>query len=119
MSKPKETDFEKSVALYNKAVSMLSNIEVKGKTTPYTSVNGHMFSFISKEGVMGLRLSEEDRELFIKKHKTGLMTQHGVILKEYAEVPFAVLKNSKLCAGYLQQSFDYVSSLKPKPTKRK
>jgi hypothetical protein len=50
---------------YNKLVADNSEIERKGKTTPYICLDGHMFSFLSKEGAMGLRLSLEDREVFI------------------------------------------------------
>jgi len=111
------TDFEKNAALYDKAVSMLPDIERKGKTTPYTSVNGHMFSFLSKEGVMGLRLSDADREQFTREHNTTLITQHGVVMKEYVEVPHTLLEDTEECAGYIRRSYAYVSGLKPKPTK--
>ncbi|MFT5265293.1 MAG: hypothetical protein ACI8YQ_004044 [Polaribacter sp.] len=47
--------------LYDKLIAANPAIERKGKSMPYTSVNGHMFSFLSKEGTMGLRLSREDR----------------------------------------------------------
>ena len=32
---------------------------VKGAKSPYTSRNGHMYSFLTPEGVMALRLSDE------------------------------------------------------------
>ncbi len=105
--------------LYDLLISSNPSIERKGKTTPYTSINGHMFSFLSKDGKMGLRLSKEDRDKFIETYETVLMEQHGRIMKEYVEVPDDLLKETKQLSNYLQKSFDYVSSLKPKTTTKK
>ncbi len=109
---------ESKIELYNKLVDANPKIERKGKTTPYTSLNGHMFSFLSKDGVMGLRLAENDREVFIQKFDSKLMEQHGRIMKEYVEVPDNLLAITEQLSEFLQKSFDYVSSLKPKPTKK-
>jgi hypothetical protein len=105
--------------LYNTLMENNPSIERKGKTTPYTSINGHMFSFLSKEGTMGLRLSESDRELFIEKYNSHLMQQHGRTMKEYVSVPQILLQDTYNLKEYVLQSFNYVSQLKPKPTKKK
>jgi len=105
--------------LYNKLVEINPKIERKGKTTPYTSVNGHMFTFLSKDGIMGLRLSKIDREHFISKFNSHLMEQHGRIMKEYVSVPNTLLNDIDQLSEYFQKSFNYVSELKPKPTKKK
>lgn len=107
------------IELYDKLIEANPNVERKGKTMPYTSVNGHMFSFLSKEGVMGLRLSQNDREEFIEKHGGKFMEQHGRVIKEYVEIPDKLLQKTEQLSEFLQRSFDYVSSLKPKPTKAK
>ena len=104
---------------YNTLILTNPTIDRKGKTTPYTSVNGHMFSFLSNEGEMGLRLSEEDREEFISAHKSKLMQQHGRVMKEYVKIPATLLENTDALSVYLEKSFGYVSSLKPKPSKKK
>lgn len=118
MSKSKTELLNEQLELYNRVVKNNPEIERKGKTTPYTSLNGHMFSFFSKEGVMGLRLSKTDRENFIQNFDSDLMEQHGRIMKEYVEVPHGLLQNTALLSEYLQKSLDYVSGLKPKPTKK-
>jgi hypothetical protein len=104
--------------LYDKVIGNNSEIERKGKTTPYTSLNGHMFSFLSKEGTMGLRLSQKDRDDFILNFNGHLMEQHGRIMKEYVEIPSDLLQNTEQLSEYLQKSLSYVSGLKPKPTKK-
>jgi hypothetical protein len=110
---------EENKESYDNLIQSNPAIKRKGKTIPYTSLNGHMFSFLSKEkeGVMGLRLSENDREEFIKKFNTKIMEQYGRMMKEYVEIPISLLKNKKIMKKYLQMSYDYVASLKPKPTK--
>jgi len=107
------------VKLYDKLIEANPNIDRKGKTMPYTSLNGHMFSFLSKEGEMGLRLSAEDREDFIQKFDSQLMQQHGRVMKEYVSIPAAMLNDTDLLSEYLQKSYNYVSQQKPKPTKKK
>ena len=39
-------------------------------------------------------------------------------VKEYVEVPISLSKNKKEMKKYLQKSYDYVASLKPKSTKK-
>ena len=36
--------------LYEKLVGTIPNVKRKGATVPYTSLNGHMFSYLSKQG---------------------------------------------------------------------
>jgi len=99
---------------YEAAVATLKNVERKGKTMPYTSVNGHMFSFLDKEGRLSIRLEETLREKFISDYKSKLSEQHGRIMKEYVLVPDSIVNNATKLSKYLQLSFKYVSSLKPK-----
>jgi TfoX/Sxy family transcriptional regulator of competence genes len=107
-----------SVNLFDKAIEGLPGIERKGATMPYTSLNGHMFAFLTKEGELALRLPDDSREAFIKKYKTTLAEQHGVVLKEYVMVPDKLLRNTKELKPYFKESYSYISSLKPKPTKK-
>jgi hypothetical protein len=107
------------LALYEKLTSTLPNVQRKGATVPYTSINGHMFSYLSKTGTLALRLPEDARELFLKKYKATLCKQYGVVQKEYVEVPDALLKKTSELKEYFALSFAYVGTLKPKPTTRK
>src|SRR6185503_8455133 len=56
MAKPKLTIPSDRLALYDALVAAHPEIERKGATMPYTSLNGHMFSFLSPAGAMALRL---------------------------------------------------------------
>ena len=104
---------------YEKLIATNPNVERKGATMPYTSVNGHMFSFLTKTGRLALRLPEQDREAFLKKFNTKLCEQNGTVLKEYVEVPDALLAKTTELKKFFERSYAYVASLKPKPTKKK
>ncbi|MFK8038206.1 MAG: hypothetical protein AB8B74_07960 [Crocinitomicaceae bacterium] len=78
-----------------------------------------MFSFLSKEGEVGLRLSEDERNAFIQNFNSQLMMQHGRVMKEYVLIPDGVLQDTEKLFEYLDKSFNYVSKLNPKPSKKK
>jgi hypothetical protein len=106
------------VALYEKLVATLPGVERKGDTVPYTSVNGHMFSNLTRDGKLALRLPEDVREAFLARYKARLVTEYGIVRKEYVEVPAGLLARTTELAPYFAQSFAHVSALKPKPTRK-
>ncbi|MEM7029594.1 MAG: hypothetical protein AAF629_08515 [Chloroflexota bacterium] len=110
---------EDKIALYDQLVASHPDIVRKGKTSPYTSVNGHMFSYLSKTGTAAIRLPKTEREAFLEKYDTTLDEQYGAVMKEYVQVPDHLLQDIDALKPYLTLSFEYVKSLKPKPTKRK
>ena len=42
------------IALYKKLVATNSKAMCKGATIPYTSLNGNMYSYFSKDGFVGI-----------------------------------------------------------------
>lgn len=112
-------DYAGNLALYEKLVATCPGVERKGDTMPYTSLNGHMFSYLAKTGELVLRLPDGVREEFLKKYDTALSTQYGIVQKEYAMVPPALLRKTAELKKYFVLSRDYVATLKPKPAKKK
>jgi TfoX/Sxy family transcriptional regulator of competence genes len=119
MAKPHAAAPADKVALYEKLVATNPEVVLKGDTMPYTSLNGHMFSMLTKDGTLALRLPAEEREAFLKTYETVLSKQYGVVLKEYVEVPDALLRKTGELKKFFDRSLAYVRSLKPKPTTRK
>jgi len=107
------------IALYDKLVATNPKVARKGATVPYTSVNGNMFSYLSKEGKLELRLPPAEREAFLKKYKAKLCEAYGKVQPEYVEVPDSLLASTKELKKYFDASYAYVSTLKPKPTSKK
>lgn len=106
------------LALYEKLVATNPRVERKGATVPYTSLNGHMFSYLSRTGTLALRLPAGERDAFLKKYKTRLCAQYGIVQPEYVEVPDALLSKTRELKKFFDLSYEYVASLKPKPTTR-
>ena len=116
---PKGTPIRPDILdLYRKLVATQPDVEVKGATMPYTSVNGNMFSFLSGEGQLNLRFSKSDLAAFLEKHDAKQSVQHGVVMKEYAAVPDKLLRTVDVLTPYFRQSYTYAKRLKPKATKR-
>jgi hypothetical protein len=105
--------------LYEKLVATNPSVERKGAAVPYTSLNGHMFSYLSKEGKLALRLPPAEREAFLKKYKARLCQAYGIVQPEYVEVPDSLLSATSELKKFFDCSYRYVSSLKPKPTTKK
>jgi hypothetical protein len=105
--------------LYEQVVALLPGVERKGAAMPYTSLNGHMFSFMTPSATVALRLPEVERGAFLKRYRTQLAIQHGVVMKEYALVPDVLLRKTQELKTHFECSLAYVGSLKPKPTTRK
>jgi hypothetical protein len=103
---------------YDALVATHPKLERKGATMPYTSMNGHMFSFLTPDGTLALRLPAADREAFIERYGTQLVEQHGAVMKEYVAVPSNFVDRLEELKPYFDRSVGYVSALKPKKKKR-
>ncbi|WP_438426302.1 hypothetical protein [Aquimarina macrocephali] len=106
------------LAFYDKLIDTNPSFERKGKTMPYTSVNGHMFSQLNKAGEIGLRLSKEQGTQFMQEHQTTVFKSYGAVMKEYVLVPEKLMQDFELLSSYLNDSFTYAKSLKPKNSKK-
>jgi len=100
--------------LYEKLIATVPEIDRKGAVHPYTSVNGHMFTYLDQTGTLGIRLPKDELEAFLTKHKTRLFESYGVVKKDWATVPDELLENMKELKKYLKISLEYVKTLKPK-----
>ena len=107
---------EEQKAAYDRLLATHPKVERKGKNLLYTSVNGHMFTLFSSHGTLGIRLPKAEREAFLVEFDTTLLPSHGAVMREYVAIPDALLEDTATLEPYLSMSYDYVSSLKPKPT---
>ncbi|HEX3819314.1 MAG TPA: TfoX/Sxy family protein [Candidatus Sulfotelmatobacter sp.] len=93
-------------------------IERKGDANPYTSLNGNMFTLLHQSR-LAIRLPHDEREKFLKKYKTGLFEAYGTVMPEYVAVPDKLLESTKELKKYLDMSYAYAKTLKPKATKKR
>ncbi len=111
--------YDEVVALFEAMVATQPDVTRKGKGSPYTSVNGWMFSMISKDGRLGMRLAKEKRAEFNEKYETGEFINYNAVIREYSEIPHALLSKTEELAPWFANSYNYTKSLKPKPTSKK
>jgi hypothetical protein len=107
------------LAQYERAIATLPGVERKGVTLPYTSLNGHMFSFLADDGRLAIRMPPGDREAFLARYTTTLHRAHGTVMKEWVTVPDALVADTASLGPHLQTAYAYVAAMKPKPTRRK
>ena len=107
------------VELYEILIATIPKLERKGAANPYTAVNGNMFTLLHQSNRLAIRLPEDKREEFLKKYKTTLFEAYGAVMKEYVAVPDVMLKNAKQLKKYLEFSYEYAKTLKPKPSRKK
>jgi hypothetical protein len=120
MSKPpRKSDIpDLRLALYDALIATVAGVERKGAAMAYTSLGGHMFSYMGPTGVLALRLPKREREAFLERFGAKLHKAYGVVQKEYVTVPDHLLADTGELQPYFQASHQYVLALKPKPTKK-
>ena len=106
--------WDEQVDFYDQLVAKCSKFERKGKTVPYTSANGYMFSLINKEGELGIRLPKDRAEKFMDKYDSSRFKSHGSFMKDYVLIPEKIYSRKKLLTDLLNESFEFVMSLPPK-----
>ena len=106
--------WEEKLKIYDELVAKCPRFERKGKTMPYTSVNGHMFSQLNKAGEIGIRFSKEVQEKYIEEFDSTIFKSYNSIMHGYVLIPENMLDDLDNVARYLDESYDYVMSLEPK-----
>ena len=106
------------LAWYDRLIATQPGVDRKGVRVPYTSVNGHMTSFLTPAGSLALRLAKEDRVAFMERIGTRLHEAHGTVMQEYVSVPDDLFADTQRLAPYFAAGYAYVARLKPKPTTR-
>jgi TfoX/Sxy family transcriptional regulator of competence genes len=107
------------LALFDALIAVRPEIERKGANNAYAAVNGNMFLLMQPDGVLAIRLPEDEREEFLKKYNAKLHVAYGAVMKEYVAVPEAALGKTAEIQKYVAVSYDYAKSLKAKTTKKK
>jgi hypothetical protein len=104
------------LALYERLVATDPSIERKGATMPYTSSSGKMFSFLSPDGVVALRLPDGEREAFLKKYRAKLAVSHDTVMVDWVAVPPGLLAKTPELKPYFKKSRAYAEQLGARKT---
>lgn len=113
-AKKKSAIPQEKLDLYEKLIATNPEVERRGDVHPYTSVNGHMFTYLDQTGAMGMRLAPDEIEPFFKKYKTTMFESYGVVKKDWVTVPAELLEKTNELKRYFDKSYVLTSALKPK-----
>ena len=108
------TMWKEKLKVYDNLTAKCSRFERKGKTMPYTSANGYMFSLLNKDGEIGIRFSKEVQKKYIQEFDSTIYKSYNSIMHGYVLIPDKMLEDLDALAKYLDESYDYVMSLDPK-----
>ncbi len=104
--------------IYRELVEKHWGLPVKGKATPYTSLNGNMFSFLSKEGQICLRLSHEDQQAFWDAYGGEPVMQYGSVMRGYVALPSGLLGKDSDLEPWFIRCLENAESLPVKATRK-
>ena len=91
---------------------------VKGAKNPYTSRNGHMFSFLDADGAMAIRLSDELADAFLSSYESGPVRQYGSVMRGYVSVPDDLLSDTGDIGSWFKKAHEWIGTLEPKASKK-
>ncbi|MFS4456384.1 hypothetical protein [Maribacter sp. 2304DJ31-5] len=106
--------YKEKLKIYDALVATCSRFERKGKTMPYTSANGYMFSLFNKAGEIGIRFSKDRQKIYLEQFHTTLYKSYGATMQGYILVTETMLEDMDMVTGLLNESYDYVMTLPPK-----
>ncbi|MBT8235266.1 MAG: hypothetical protein KJO04_03660 [Bacteroidia bacterium] len=106
--------WDKNLQFYDDLVAQCPRFERKGKTMPYTSANGYMFSLLNKNAELGIRFSKDLQKAYMESIPTTLFKSYGAIMQGYVLIPEALYTEPKKLLEMLNESYDYVMTLEPK-----
>jgi len=117
MAKPNYEGPAEALELYEAVVAGNPAVDRKGAKNPYTSRNGHMFSFLDATGAMALRMSPDQQEEFLAAYDSGPVEHYGRTMQGYLSIPAELLARATDLQPWFDAAHDWIGTLKPKPTK--
>lgn len=100
---------------YDALVAACPDFPRKGKTMPYTSANGHMFSLLNKAAEIGIRFDKARQQELMEQLDTTEFHSYGAVMRGYIKIPQSMLDDRPdEVIELLKEGHAYVMSLPPK-----
>lgn len=119
MGKKKSKYCVDATSIYESLVEKTEGLVLKGAKNRYTSMNGNMFSFLTKELQLAVRISDDDRADFLTKYPDAVCIQYDTVMKHYVLVPDSILTNPRQVKSLFKKCVQHAETLKAKPTTKK
>lgn len=106
--------FDQAVLRYNELLALCPDIERKGKTMPYSSENGHMFTHVNKAGEIGARIGEKRVKEMAATGEAEQFRSHGANMRGYIKLSDEMLADDKVSVGLFEEARAFILTLKAK-----
>ena len=106
--------WEDKLKIYDALVAQCPRFNRLGKTMPYTSATGYMFSLFNKASEIGIRFSKDVQEKYLEEFNTSIYKSYGAVMRGYILIPESMWTDAKTIVRLLNESYAYVMTLKPK-----
>jgi hypothetical protein len=110
------------LALYQRLLAAVPEIEEKSNFgSAYTAVNGNMYSMISKYGDVGIWLPDDVRAEFVERFDARMFQADPAwpVSKKLVALPDDLLADIDTLRPYMEASYRFALTLRPKPTAKK
>jgi hypothetical protein len=102
-----------ALARYRAVVAASGWGHVKGAKNPYTARNGYTVSFLDRDGVMALHLSDALEAEFRSEYDSGPVVQYGHTMRGYSWVPAALLGDTLALCDWYDRAWEWIGTLDP------
>lgn len=107
------------IELYDRVIATVPGQVRKGAASAYTSLNGHMFSFVDEKGEFAFRYSEARKKDLMAEIGGRESIQYNSVMRGYVVLPDDMMDDLDKLSALFAESHKYISSLEPKPTAKK
>ncbi|MEM9515179.1 MAG: TfoX/Sxy family protein [Actinomycetota bacterium] len=107
-----------ALAAYEAVVAGNPEVPRKGAQNPYTARDGNMFSFLTSDGTMALRIPPDRHDEFAAQYDTGPVEQYGATMRGYLSIPDELLRDTAALQPWFDATYDWIGTLPPKSTTR-
>lgn len=106
--------FTEAETLYDSLLAQLPEMQRKGKSVPYKSINGHMFTLVNKDGELGTRIGEKRVKEMQASGEAEQFRSHNANMRGYIKLSDTMLKDTKRCLAFFEEAQAHVLTLKAK-----
>ena len=106
-------DYDKMLEMYDEILSEGGFVR-QGKSMPFTSHNGYMFTLLNKAGEIGFRYSKQRQKEYFEKFNTSYFISYNAKMQGYILLTDEILNDRELTLELLKESYDYICTLEPK-----
>lgn len=105
--------YQEKLKVYDE-ILLEAGFKRQGKTMPFTSARGHMFTLFNKAAEMGIRFDKKTQKEYFDKYNTEQYISYNSKMQGYILITDEMLKDRDLVIRLVKESYEYICTLDPK-----